>query len=54
LEEQRFSDRSHADAVAKLFFDQLFANGTTTAPNFDLVGQRAVRMVATGILPSPA
>jgi guanine deaminase len=31
VEEQRFADRRHADAVAARFFDLLLANGTTTA-----------------------
>ena len=34
IEEQRFADRAHADAVAAFFFDQLLANGTTTAVAF--------------------
>ncbi|NLB47846.1 MAG: amidohydrolase family protein, partial [Microbacteriaceae bacterium] len=29
--EQRFNDKVHAAAVASIFFDQLLANGTTTA-----------------------
>lgn len=33
-EEQRFADKHHADAVAVRFFDQLLANGTTTAAAF--------------------
>ena len=37
VEEQRFADKTHADAVAKLFFDQLLANGTTTAVTFAAV-----------------
>lgn len=32
--EQKFSDNAYADAVAKIFFDQLLANGTTTALTF--------------------
>ncbi len=36
-EEQRFADKPHADAVAELFFDQLLANGTTTAVTFAAV-----------------
>ncbi|HET8929555.1 MAG TPA: amidohydrolase family protein, partial [Acidimicrobiales bacterium] len=31
VEEQRFADKAHADAVARVFFDQLLRNGTTTA-----------------------
>ena len=34
VEEQRFAAKSYADAVAKVFFDQLLANGTTTAVTF--------------------
>ncbi|ROP64855.1 guanine deaminase [Curtobacterium sp. ZW137] len=34
VEEQRFADRAHADRVARVFFDQLLANGTTTALTF--------------------
>ena len=34
IEEQRFADKAHADAVAEVFFDQLLANGTTTAVTF--------------------
>jgi guanine deaminase len=34
IEEQRFADKAHADDVARLFFDQLMANGTTTAATF--------------------
>ncbi|WP_196780772.1 guanine deaminase [Nocardioides sambongensis] len=34
IEEQRFADKAHADAVAKIYFDQLLANGTTTAVTF--------------------
>ena len=37
IEEQRFADKSHAEAVAKLYFDQLLANGTTTAVTFAAV-----------------
>lgn len=33
-EEQRFADRVHCDTMARLFFDQLLANGTTTALTF--------------------
>ncbi|MBU1375002.1 MAG: guanine deaminase [Alphaproteobacteria bacterium] len=32
--EQAFADRSHADAVAQVFLDQLLANGTTSALAF--------------------
>ena len=49
VEEQRFADKAHADAVAKVFFDQLLANGTTTAVTFccDVppVGGRVLRGV---------
>lgn len=31
VEEQRFSDAEHAAAIATIFFDALFRNGTTTA-----------------------
>ncbi|TCU51036.1 MULTISPECIES: guanine deaminase [unclassified Curtobacterium] len=34
IEEQRFSDPAHAEHVARVFFDQLLANGTTTALTF--------------------
>lgn len=34
VEEQRFADKHHAAAVAVRFFDQLLANGTTTAAVF--------------------
>lgn len=34
VEEQRFADKAHADSVARLYFDQLLANGTTTAVTF--------------------
>lgn len=34
VEEQRFADKGYADSVAKVFFDQLMANGTTTAVSF--------------------
>lgn len=37
VEEQRFADRSYADEVARLYFDQLLANGTTTAVTFAAV-----------------
>jgi guanine deaminase len=36
-EEQRFSDRAYADAVARVFFDQLLSSGTTTAVTFAAV-----------------
>lgn len=32
--EQRFADKAYASAVASVFFDQLLANGTTTALTF--------------------
>lgn len=32
--EQKFADKSYANAVAKVFFDQLLANGTTSALTF--------------------
>jgi guanine deaminase len=31
VEEQKFSDRGHADVVAKFFLDEMFRQGTTTA-----------------------
>jgi guanine deaminase len=31
VEEQKFSDRAHADVVAKFFLDEMFRQGTTTA-----------------------
>jgi guanine deaminase len=31
VEEQKFADRGHADAVAKFFLDEMFRQGTTTA-----------------------
>jgi guanine deaminase len=34
IEEQRFADKGHADAVAKVYFDELLRNGTTTAVTF--------------------
>jgi guanine deaminase len=37
VEEQRFKEKAHADAVAKRFFDQLLRNGTTTAVTFAAV-----------------
>ena len=42
IEEQRFADKSHADAVAKLYFDQLLGNGTTTAVTFAAVYPQSV------------
>lgn len=42
VEEQRFSDRTHADAVASVFFDQLLSNGTTTALTFCAVYPESV------------
>ena len=40
IEEQRFADKDHASAVAKIFFDQLLSNGTTTAVAFAAVYRR--------------
>jgi len=40
--EQRFADRAYADTVAKVFFDQLLANGTTTALTFCAVYPESV------------
>lgn len=37
VEEQRFADKAHADAVAARFFDELLASGTTTAVTFAAV-----------------
>jgi len=37
VEEQRFADKAHAETIAKLYFDQLLANGTTTAVTFAAV-----------------
>jgi guanine deaminase len=37
IEEQRFADKGHADAVAKVYFDELLKNGTTTAVTFAAV-----------------
>lgn len=37
IEEQRFADKAHADAVAKVYFDELLRNGTTTAVTFAAV-----------------
>jgi guanine deaminase len=34
IEEQRFADKAHAADVAAVYFDQLLANGTTTAVTF--------------------
>src|SRR5208282_4111261 len=31
VEEQKFSDRAHADVVARFFLDEMFRQGTTTA-----------------------
>ena len=31
VEEQKFSDRGHADEVARFFLDEMFRQGTTTA-----------------------
>ena len=42
IEEQRFASKKHADAVAKLYFDQLLANGTTTAVTFAAVYPESV------------
>lgn len=42
VEEQRFSDPAHAAAVASVFFDQLLANGTTTALTFCAVYPESV------------
>src|ERR1700744_80966 len=42
IEEQRFADKSHADVIAKLFFDQLMANGTTPAVPFAAVYPQSV------------
>ncbi|BDV30135.1 guanine deaminase [Microbacterium terricola] len=40
--EQRFADKTHAAAVASVFFDQLLANGTTTALTFCAVYPESV------------
>ncbi len=40
--EQRFNDKVHAAAVASIFFDQLLANGTTTALTFCAVYPHSV------------
>jgi guanine deaminase len=37
IEEQRFADKAHAGAVAKVYFDELLRNGTTTAVTFAAV-----------------
>ncbi|MEV0458201.1 guanine deaminase [Catellatospora methionotrophica] len=62
VEEQRFADRAHADDVARVFFDQLLANGTTTAVAFCAVypesveaffaesARRGTRMIAGKVL----
>ncbi len=42
VEEQRFADPDHAAAVARLYFDQLLANGTTTALTFCAVYPESV------------
>jgi guanine deaminase len=42
VEEQRFAQKAHADAIAKLYFDQLLANGTTTAVTFAAVYPQSV------------
>ena len=42
IEEQRFAEKAHADAVARLYFDQLLANGTTTAVTFAAVYPQSV------------
>jgi len=42
VEEQRFKDKAHAQAIAKLYFDQLLANGTTTAVTFAAVYPESV------------
>jgi guanine deaminase len=34
VEEQHFADKTYADAVAKVFFDEILSNGTTTAVAF--------------------
>lgn len=41
-EEERFSDRSHADEVAGVFIDELLRNGTTTALVFATVFPQSV------------
>ncbi|MCC2031088.1 guanine deaminase [Microbacterium allomyrinae] len=42
VEEQRFADKTHAAAVASVFFDQLLSNGTTTALTFCAVYPESV------------
>jgi guanine deaminase len=42
IEEQRFADKAHAEEVARLYFDQLLANGTTTAVTFAAVYPQSV------------
>lgn len=42
IEEQRFAEKAYADAVAHLYFDQLLANGTTTAVTFSAVYPQSV------------
>lgn len=42
VEEQRFADADHSAAVASVFFDQLLANGTTTALTFAAVYPQSV------------
>jgi guanine deaminase len=42
IEEQRFAEKAHAEAVAKVYFDQLLANGTTTAVTFAAVYPESV------------
>lgn len=42
IEEQRFADKDHAASVATLYFDQLLANGTTTAVTFAAVYAESV------------
>lgn len=42
IEEQRFAEKAHADAVARVYFDQLLANGTTTAVTFAAVYPQSV------------
>lgn len=42
IEEQRFADKSHADIIASMYFDQLLSNGTTTAVTFAAVYPQSV------------
>jgi guanine deaminase len=42
IEEQRFADKAHAESVSRLYFDQLLANGTTTAVTFAAVYPESV------------